>query len=534
MWFNSSNLEANVSNTCVFSISDQEKLNSQNLDLQSNTWHNLTYAYQGEGGSKVTYLDGRKVAEDQAEDTFGDYPPFAMTGYSQGGYVVSSGGYENGTSFPPWKAFNNEDGSGGDSCWSVGASWNATDNFFNGTTNVANGMIINLDGVPNTTVGGVGGHWVNLELPHKLVVNYVEIHPRYAPSADWDERIPEQFYIAGTNDGYHWYTIHHKNTNGVPAIGSVDTQAMTGAYSNVGFKNIRMYVTKIGHGKNRLDIGIINYYGHRENDLVRLPDPTNVLKYPHVALTGPGQRGYVVTGSTYSHFPASGDPDATWRSFNGVTGNNADVWKTWEMYTTAGVYSPGSYSRTASSITDTSSTQHSGEYLVLETPHKIKLSSWDVRAEYAPRRIVDYAILGSDTNSSDANKTGWTLLTSGTFAAQQDVTATVSSPTTAFKYHAIVVKSVTSNGDSRRSQVHEMKLFGTEEATPVPIQIGGGNIDKVANFRVYDKFVGEDQALEIWDAQKDYFGRAKSQMVLQQGKIRDRHGCTPRILECRG
>jgi hypothetical protein len=90
VWFNSSNLEANVSNTCVFSVSDQEKLDSVNLDLQSNTWHNLTYAYQGEGGSRVTYLDGRKVAEDQAEDTFGEYPPFAMTGYSQGGYVVSA------------------------------------------------------------------------------------------------------------------------------------------------------------------------------------------------------------------------------------------------------------------------------------------------------------------------------------------------------------------------------------------------------------------------------------------------------------
>jgi hypothetical protein len=84
VWFNSSNLEANVSNTCVFSVSDQEKLDSVNLDLQSNTWHNLTYAYQGEGGSRVTYLDGRKVAEDQAEDTFGEYPPFAMTGYSTG------------------------------------------------------------------------------------------------------------------------------------------------------------------------------------------------------------------------------------------------------------------------------------------------------------------------------------------------------------------------------------------------------------------------------------------------------------------
>ena len=43
------------------------------------------YAYQGEGGSRVAYLDGRKVAEDQAEDTFGAYPPlrddWVLTGW---------------------------------------------------------------------------------------------------------------------------------------------------------------------------------------------------------------------------------------------------------------------------------------------------------------------------------------------------------------------------------------------------------------------------------------------------------------------
>ncbi len=114
VWFNSSNLEANVSNTCVFSIASEEKLDSLNLDLQSNTWHNLTYAYQGEGGSRVTYLDGRKVAEDQAEDTFGDYPPFAMTGYAQGGYVVSaSSDTYSSTGFYAYKAFNDVQGNEG-------------------------------------------------------------------------------------------------------------------------------------------------------------------------------------------------------------------------------------------------------------------------------------------------------------------------------------------------------------------------------------------------------------------------------------
>ena len=67
--------------------------------------------------------------------------------------------------------------------------------------------------------------------------------------------------------------------------------------------------------------------------------------------------------------------------------------------------------------------------------------------------------------------------------------------------------------------INELELYGTEEATSLPIQIGGGNIDKVANFRVYDKFIGEDQALEIWDAQKDEFGRAKSSMTLHKGRL---------------
>jgi hypothetical protein len=532
VWFNSSNLEANVSNTCVFSVSDQEKLDSVNLDLQSNTWHNLTYAYQGEGGSRVTYLDGRKVAEDQAEDTFGDYPPFAMTGPSQGGYVVSASA-QNGASFPPWKAFNNENGSGGDSCWSVGNFWNATDNFFSGTTSVGNEMIINLDGVPNTTVGGVGGHWINLELPHRLIVDYVEIHPRYAPSADWDERVPEQFYIVGSNDGYHWYTIHYKNTNGVPTIGTPDTQAMTGAYSNIGFKNIRMYVTKVGNGQNRLDISIINYYGHRENDLVRLPDPTNVLKYPHVAMTGqPGtangvsdivhaQRGYVVTASSM-YVDNSTNPFQPWRAFNNETGSsiNGSSWVSTGLTNTyGGANNTYGTVRSANLGSDSGGTAtENGEWLKVQLPHKIVLS----HIQMVGNSVADtsdhpksFKLYGS------INGTTWVEVISVTNTGSQDTsvgtTFTPVSTPDAYNYFGLIVTATQSRHNY--VTVTELKLYGTEEATSVPLQIGGGNIDKVANFRVYDKFVGEDQALEIWDAQKDEFGRAKSSMTLQKGRL---------------
>ena len=66
--------------------------------------------------------------------------------------------------------------------------------------------------------------------------------------------------------------------------------------------------------------------------------------------------------------------------------------------------------------------------------------------------------------------------------------------------------------------IGEWELYGTG-VDSIPIQIGGGNIDKVANFRVYDKFVGEDQALEIWDAQKDEFRGVKNSVTLQKGRL---------------
>ena len=53
-------------------------------------WHNVTYTYNGEGSDKKLYLDGRLVGTAANEDTFGEYPPFNMSTYSQYGYTVSA------------------------------------------------------------------------------------------------------------------------------------------------------------------------------------------------------------------------------------------------------------------------------------------------------------------------------------------------------------------------------------------------------------------------------------------------------------
>ena len=63
-----------------------------------------------------------------------------------------------------------------------------------------------------------------------------------------------------------------------------------------------------------------------------------------------------------------------------------------------------------------------------------------------------------------------------------------------------------------------MEYYGTEVAEPVLARLGGAFEGKVANFRVYNKCIKEDQALELWDAQKDQFGLAKSSSDRLQGE----------------
>ena len=124
---------------------------------------------------EVTYLDGRKVAEDQAEDTFGDYPPFAMTGYSQGGYVVSaSSSYAEG-SYPAWEAFNNiwhnNGNTNGSDTW---LSENATN--YNGVDGTHSNSLTATIGVLAATGATIDeGEWIKIEMPNINLIVRLDI-----------------------------------------------------------------------------------------------------------------------------------------------------------------------------------------------------------------------------------------------------------------------------------------------------------------------------------------------------------------------
>ena len=472
------------------------------LKLQANTWHNLTYAYQGEGGSRVTYLDGRKVVDETIEDTYGEYPPFAMDNYSQGGYVVTASS-ETNNSWLAWKAF---DRVYGNNAWHTAAGYD-TD-----STGAHNAGV---------TLGGHLGHWIQLESPHKIKVSHFLLRGRDGSAT----QLPKGFKLIGSNSGIddpdEWDLLFT-----VADASMENTKTKEFVVDSTKFYKFHALVFTHGESNQSVVVAEILYYGHRENDFIRLPDPVNVTKYPHVNINQTYKRGYTVSTSSEQVPPLTTGSYQAYNVFDGdliFTGGqnrrppNGSAWISHDNnYNSSGIATGAS--------TTVSGVPTTGEWVQLELPHKVRLSYIRVmgpnntQADLEARSPVDAVVAGSNNGTTWTSVLTYTGASWTTLGEFKSFPANVDS-TNAYKYFRFIVTKKPASSTITYTSVQALEYFGTAENSQIPLQIGGGNIDRVANFRVYDRFIEEDQALEIWDAQKDEFGRAKSSMTLHKGRL---------------
>ena len=510
----STEIDDSATNSGAVYVFDRDTIHhvDHNLKLEPNTWHNLTYTYEGEGGSRVTYLDGRKVAEERAENTYGDYPPIPLKSYFQGGYRASAS-EEYSTDYVAWEAFDDDTNTAsGTAYWSTkpggySTSWGLDQHAFG---RAGEGTL-----VEGTRYKGA---WLQLEMPHRLKVDFIRWQSRVVVNGVANGT-PYRGVVAGSNDGVNWYKIYDFDGISGPDVNDPGLPITpSGSVSRIGYKYVRIITTN-GGGNQYVSAQNVKIYGTKEGDIVRFPEPNRVLRYPHVELTdGPVARGYKVTVS--SEFAPRNTREG-WMAFNDSLSATGGLWmnnETGDKYTigtgvpttNAAIFPPGGTQR--------------GEWIKLELPHKIKVSS--IFYITAPNNEgVEKAILygSNDDTNWEVVKPEFTA-TLATVGSYRHATESV---TTSNYYKYLVlqvtqVDNVAAGGGTnygRSLQIYRLQYFGLEENKSVPIQIGGGNIDKVANFRVYNKFIDEDQALEIWDSQKDEFRRAKSSMTLHKGGL---------------
>jgi hypothetical protein len=531
-WINASNLEANATTQQIFSIGPENEYQKEifsvdNTLITANTWHNVTYAYQGEGGSKVTYVDGRKVAEAKVEDTFGEYPPFPLSDYSHGGIQVSASSELKGVDRRVYNAFNKDPINEGGT---VIASKNWETNYAGYRSSSPYDHINEV----STTVGGTvfKGDWIQIKFPYELKLNYYD----WAPQSTYGvERCPENVIVAGSNDlendGWAMVASLNRAQHMTPPSYTLNTFTRTLVNSSGYYKYYRLIVTNLYAGtisgyRTLLACQELKLYGNQKNDFDRFPEPTRVLKYPHVVMTGPAQRGYVVSRTTgYLNRPG-------WYAFGGPTN-----WTSQDNYQLSGgtsAYNPSNGNVSSDDSMVAGGNTYEGDWIQLQLPHGVKFTSFKVScppsSEHASihnRGIKNGILAGSNNGSSwDVLKiigSGHVSTGSGlTWVTDETKTITIdTNTTTAYKYIRLLATAVQggTTGGYWSIPPNGLEYFGTQEDTGTPAIVGGPFAGKVANFRVYDQYLGDERIQEIYDAQKDEFGHKKSSMTFYKGRI---------------
>ena len=469
--------------------------------ITANTWHNLAFTSNGQGLYNHTYLDGNLIGSLPSYDSARYYPEIALLRRSQDGYNVTASGEYNGYEFQAFEAFNHKFNAG-----DINDSWlspSVTNRLYSGTGNLYAGNVIRL------AASTPYGEWIKIEMPHQLLMTHILL----AADPGRTAFAPGEFKVYGSNDDVNWTEVLSETGAAPSAVGTIYTADDT----TKPYKYFAMVITKLYNNTNFVAIGELRYFGHRVNDLVRFPDSTTVRKFPDTVMVSNGpHRGYTVTTNTIDDADTVNVP---WMLFDG---SDSTYWQTdsatggYQSYGTSSphaVYTGGSSGFT---ITDTNSVAHVGHWFKLETPHKIQVSTVETYGPNSANQPKSYVILGSN-NDSD-----WDLLyteTNATYSANTPTDTETSSvnSSTAYKYHIFLVKNLVSSGGSLR--LGYAKFYGTAESTPVLARLGGSFEGKIANTRVYDRSIGERQVLEVWDAEKDRFGRGESSITVHKGRL---------------
>ena len=474
----------------------------------SNTeWHNVTYTYNGEGSDKKLYLDGRLVGTAKNEDTFGEYPPFAMSNYSQYGYVVSAS--SEYTSVPAYRAFDRN--TDPDDPY----RWTSADNKYN-TNGSYSGSESHTDVDGNTEAG----EWLKIEMPHRLEVSYFEIAPYpINGSQSW-----RNYAILGSNDNVNWYQV--QKVSGLSAGNGLTAGSVvpTGTYKNYAFKYfVFIWSNKAADSNKHISMGELKIFGHRENDLVRFPDSVNVLKYPHITVDEPAKRGYAVSQSSQL-LPSTGGSTGYYHGYNvfdrEVNIVNRKAWISMNGgNSTPLLYDTNGDPTAAAADTVVDGTTTSGEWVQLKLPHKIKLSYLRLMPPSEGGTTLNRApkdgVLAGSTDG-----TTWTAVSSWSGASYSDLqyntfTANIDS-TNSYDYLRLIVKKT---GGATLTSIQELEFYGTEEDLDVIARVGDGFDGKVRNLRVYSTALSDARVQEIFDADKDEFGLAKSSVSVYRGHL---------------
>jgi hypothetical protein len=192
-----------------------------------------------------------------------------------------------------------------------------------------------------------------------------------------------------------------------------------------------------------------------------------------------GMTGYETYMEGHGVFRAGGSSDNYNSTGNSSTSGTYAEWRVFDHDRTtdnaAWLSYPGTYSSTLPSVTAAKINDVSGEYVYIETPHEIKLHSFNISVRgqstgEAGRMPTDGIIWGKNDGGDWQQVFSWSGQVYSTSDGTEITTFIVNSES-AYKMYALQVTKIQSGG-SDATAIGELRLFGT----PAPSSLDDGHL----------------------------------------------------------
>jgi hypothetical protein len=144
------------------------------------------------------------------------YPPLPASsntftlsghGYGNGTYIYSSSVNENA-----YYAFDKDYGNIN--------GWTGTTNIYDARTGVYSPEL----GEVASSLGGISGEWVKIQLPEQIVLKSYKIHTRKGGTNTYKGYSPTQYVILGSNDGSTWDIVDDRRETNKVSDWTLNTQ----------------------------------------------------------------------------------------------------------------------------------------------------------------------------------------------------------------------------------------------------------------------------------------------------------------------
>ena len=448
------------------------------------------------------------------------YPRVALTANSSGGYVASANSeYHN--DYAAFRAFNNK---GPGYAYGATIGWEPA----NISTFSSSGTWVgSTDSSANTTMtlddgNTIYGEWLQIQLPTKIQLEYVNFLPLKNTSHAMAHRAPRAGYILGSNNGTNWTAL--KNWSGIHYetwVAHYDKFYEFDINREVDYYQYFRFVwteTASDSGNSLSEYAScqeLEFWGVPEYDPETHGTDVVVKSVPNVPNTDWLEVYFDAKGLGNGSTTVN-DLKPVGTANNGTVGGNTSV--TNEAFTFDGT---GDY------ITSTVTTGTGNQ--------SFSVACW---FKFTTLGGLLWGFTGTTNGTSGSNPTNnstphayFNTTGSISFDFWANSTVTAEKLIEVNRWYAGVW---TYDGTTRKIYIDGTRVHLPQSSTPLsiidntsrlsigiyPTNLSGGPMTgSVANFRLFNRALTTDEIYQLYDYQKEYFGHSTNNMTLKAGRL---------------